>query len=248
MENPEVLWAQSRERLYITIKIVDLKEQNIEILEKNVKFVGSNDKSNFDLNLKLCKDIVPEESKWSVKATCIELSLRKDGDFFWNKLLEEKYNNLRIDWNRWEEDDSDDEVNLNRKAMLDNFSEFTKELPSDLMDKDFTELFNEDLNEEITDDEFIAIKDYGEEYDAAASSDDGFVDNIDLKNIDPAMICKMEEGLITKRDRESLSSPEESLSSLDESLSSSENNSPIPEDEVEIKEDGYLLEDEFKAV
>ena len=27
-----------------------------------------------------------------------------------------------------EEDDSDDEVNLNRKAMLDNFNEFTKTL------------------------------------------------------------------------------------------------------------------------
>ena len=241
MENPEVLWAQSRERLYITIKIVDLKEQNIEILEKNVKFIGCNDKSNFDLNLKLCKHIVPEESKWSVKATGIEFSLRKDGDFFWNKLLEEKYNNLRIDWNRWEEDDSDDEVNLNRKAMLDNFSEFTKTLPSELMEKDFTQLFNEDLNEEITDDEFIAVKDYGEEYDATASSEDGFVDNVDVKNIQPEMICKMEEGLITKRDRESLSSPEESLCS-------SENNSPIPEEELEIKEDGYLLEDEFKAV
>ena len=109
------------------------------------------------------------------------------------------------------------------------------------MEKDFTQLFNEDLNEEITDDEFIAVKDYGEEYDATASSEDGFVDNVDVKNIQPEMICKMEEGLITKRDRESLSSPEESLCS-------SENNSPIPEEELEIKEDGYLLEDEFKAV
>ena len=41
MENPEVLWAQSRERLYITIRIVDLKEQKHRNFEKNVKFIGA---------------------------------------------------------------------------------------------------------------------------------------------------------------------------------------------------------------
>ena len=42
------------------------------------------------------------------------------------------------------------------------------------MDKDFSELFNEDFNEEITDDEIFELKDYEEEYDASPSSEDWF--------------------------------------------------------------------------
>ncbi len=266
MENPEVLWAQSRERLFLTIRIVDLKEQNIEILENCLKFNGKNETNEFNLNLKLYKTIRPNDSSWSVKANRVEFSLRKDGNFFWSKLLEEKYNNLRIDWSRWQdEDDSDDEVNQNRREMLDNFGEFTKTLPSELMDKDFSELFNEDLNEEITDDEIFELKDYGEEYDASPSSEDGFVDNIDVRNVDPEMMSKMEEGLITRRDRESLSSPEDSLSGDDnnneDNINSGDNinnedniNSEegleefIPDKEIQVKEDGPLLEEEFKIV
>ena len=254
MENPELLWAQSRERLFLTIRIVDLKEQNIEILENSIKFDGKNETNEFNLNLKLYKTIKPNDSNWSVKANRVEFSLRKDGNFFWSKLLEEKYNNLRIDWSRWQdEDDSDDEVNQNRSAMLDNFGEFTKTLPSELMDKDFSELFNEDLNEEITDDEILELKDYGEEYDASPSSEDGFVDNVDVRNVDPEMMSKMEEGLITKSDRESLSSPDDSLSgedyiNSDDNISEDILEENITKNEIEVKEDGRLLEEEFKIV
>ena len=55
MENPEVLWAQSRERLFLTIRIIDLKEQNIEILENSIKFIGRNEQNEFNLNLKFYK-------------------------------------------------------------------------------------------------------------------------------------------------------------------------------------------------
>ena len=67
MENPEVLWAQSRERLFLTIRIVDLKEQNIEILENSVKFNGKNETNEFNLNLKLYIKIIPNNPINSLK-------------------------------------------------------------------------------------------------------------------------------------------------------------------------------------
>lgn len=218
MENPEILWAQTRDRVFITIKIIDLKEQEIEILDNIIIFKGKNNESDFNLKLRLFKTIITTESNWSIKVNGVEFNLRKDGDFFWGKLLTEKYNNLRIDWSRWQDDDdSDDEVNQNRKMMLDNFSEFTKTLPKDLMEKDFTELFNEDLDEEIKEEDLPKNnKIHDEEYDAGPSSEDGFIDNIDVRNIGQEMMSKMEEGRITREDRESLSSPESSCSSPEE--------------------------------
>ena len=101
--------------------------------------------------------------------------------------------------------------------MLDNFSEFTKTLPKDLMEKDFTELFNEDLDEEIKEEDLPENnKIHDEEYDAGPSSEDGFIDNIDVRNIGQEMMSKMEEGRITREDRESLSSPERSNSMTEE--------------------------------
>ena len=93
--------------------------------------------------------------------------------------------------------------------MLDNFSEFTKTLPQDLMEKDFTELFNEDIDEEIKEDDMPVVRD--EEYDASPSSEDGFVENVDMSSADQELISKMEEGRITRKDRESLSSPESNI-------------------------------------
>lgn len=248
MENPEILWAQSRDKLFMTIKIQNLKESNIDILQDLIKIQGSSDVTKVNLELGLFKKVLVDESYWTSKEDSILVTLKKDGDFFWNKLLKEKYSNLRIDWNRWQDDDdSDDEVTQNRKTMLNNFSDFTKTLPSELMEKDFTELFNEDLDEEITDDEIVALKNF---------DDDSFIDNVDVRNIDPEMMSKMEEGLITKKDRESLSSPENSSGSTtpipreDEVVDGVVNEDEvINENEVSpIKEDGVFLEDEFRQV
>ena len=82
MENPEILWAQTRERVFITIKIIDLKEQEIEILDNILIFKGKNNESDFNLELKLFKTIITTESNWSVKVNGVEFNLRKDGDFF----------------------------------------------------------------------------------------------------------------------------------------------------------------------
>ena len=248
METPEILWAQSREKLFMTVKIQNLQESNIEILQDTINIRGISNLTKINLELNLFKKILVDESYWELKENSVEITMKKNGDFFWNKLFLEKYGNLRIDWNRWQDDDdSDDEVTQNRKTLLNNFSEFTKTLPSELMEKDFTELFNEDLEDEITDDEIIATKNFDE---------DSFIDNVDVRNINPEMMSKMEEGLITKKDRESLSSPDNSSGSntpTPKEVESDVENETDVENENDIRispvnEDGVFLEDEFRQV
>ena len=42
MVNPEILWAQSREKVFITLNIEGISEQNIKIDIDSVKFTGKN--------------------------------------------------------------------------------------------------------------------------------------------------------------------------------------------------------------
>ena len=57
MVNPEILWAQSREKVFITLNIEGILEQNITIDIDSVKFVGKNKEHEFDIYIDLIKII-----------------------------------------------------------------------------------------------------------------------------------------------------------------------------------------------
>lgn len=189
MENPEILWAQSRVNVFLTIVISDLKQHNIAIEEDHLILEGKINGGELDLKLEFLKNVNKNESKWRIYSNKIEFLLVKEIPIFWNKFSNKKYNNLKIDWNKWQDED-DSDLEMDQKGIMKDFSDFTKTLPSELMEKDFTELFPDDFSPFIEDG-----------YEAEPSSEEN---NIDMDS----MISKMEEGLITDEDRESLSSPE----------------------------------------
>ena len=189
MENPEILWAQSRVNIFLTIIVNDLKQHKIVIEENYLILQGEINDGELDLKLEFFKNINKNESKWRIYSNKIEFLLVKEIPIFWNKFSNIKYNNLKIDWNKWQDED-DSEGESNKSGILKDFSDFTKTLPSELMEKDFTELFPDDFSPFIEDG-----------YEAEPSSEEN---NVDIDS----MISKMEEGLITDEDRESISSPE----------------------------------------
>ena len=153
----------------------------------------------------------------------------------------QRHNNLRIDWNRWdivEDTDSDEEMaglSYEQENLINNFQDFTKTLPSEFMDKDLNEIFPGDINGEITDD-FEDGCGCEESYECENNccgerEEDINVENLDIKKLDAHLITKMEEGRITRKDRESLSSNDGELAS-NESCGCCENtDSTIPENE-----------------
>ena len=208
MDNPEILWAQSREKVFITLNIEGINEQNIEMKLDRITFEGKNSKKEYNLEIELLKIIDPNESTWQIKPNCVTFTLKKNPEVFWNKLSPQKYNNLRVDWNRWdivEESDSDEEtegMTYQKLDMINNFKDFTKTLPSELMNKDLGELFPED---DVSDD----CEETGECTSGCcgnSSLDDLNIENLDINKLDEELINKMEEGRITRKDRESLSS------------------------------------------
>ena len=154
MAQPEILWAQSRDKIFITLTADGINQYDIEINENNItlkdmtlkdmslKDITLKDMSFFELNF--LKNINKEESYFNSFSNKLEFCIIKEFSVFWKKLSNDKYN-FRVNWNKWVDEDSDDD-DQNKTDMVNNFTDFTKTLPSELMEKDFSTLMEEDFS------------------------------------------------------------------------------------------------------
>ena len=146
MLNPQILWAQDRKSIFLTFEIRDIREQNINFSKNNITIQGRNDKNDFDISVDLYSEINCEESTWSIKPKGIICTLNKNVEKFWSKLSPVKMNNLKIDWTKWiNEDDSDleEDYPFDKNEIMSGFENFKKELPEDVLEKDFEQLMPE---------------------------------------------------------------------------------------------------------
>lgn len=189
MKNPEILWAQDKQNIYLSLEIPNVKNQNIDILDNRIKFNGENVEGEWGIDMELWGKIMVDDSTWAVKQRLVEITLRKDTNIYWNKLSKNRYLNLRIDWNKWdmvEEDEEEDNISYEDLNLMNNFRDFTKTLPSELMDKDFSELLPEGLDN-------IDNSDSNDSDEASSDSDESInndsennkeIDEIDESNIE----------------------------------------------------------------
>lgn len=170
MSNPPVLWAQDRSHVFVTLEILNVKEQNLDFEARKIHFRGKNDSQEYDFEIELHSDILETQVDWQVRPTGVKITLEKVQRKFWNRLTQNKQNNVKIDWQKWvNEDESEDSDE--QDEMLQNFNDFKKTLPSDLLEKDFSEILPHDNSDEITDDAL------SEDEDTDMSEDDGFEAN-----------------------------------------------------------------------
>ena len=177
--NPSILWAQDRANLYITIEIKNFKNQDITFKSNNVNLIGNSEKRDYNIMIELNSEINLEESSWVIKQNCIELKLVKNKLIFWQKLTKNKQNNIRIDWQKWKDEEDDEEE---ENEILQDFSSFQKQLPEEFMNKNFDDLLTQDLgNTEMEIEELNDINlEEEEEADIDSSSPDVMVENNDI--------------------------------------------------------------------
>jgi prostaglandin-E synthase len=138
--NPSILWAQDRANLFITIEVNNFKNQDITFNTNNVRLVGTSGNIEYDIVIDFNSDIVNEKSNWIIKQNCIELVVMKGKQLFWHKLTKNKQNNIRIDWQKWKDEDDDED------ELLQDFSSFQKQLPEEFMNQNFEDMLPEDLD------------------------------------------------------------------------------------------------------
>lgn len=113
---PPVLWAQSKECVYLTFD-VECKEPDIKINNDSVYFKGINalDKKLNEVKIELYDTVSPDTSTHVNKGRNIEMVLTKEkkNASFWPSLTKDKKkpHYLKIDFNKWrDEDDLNEEV------------------------------------------------------------------------------------------------------------------------------------------
>ncbi|KGN59490.1 co-chaperone protein p23-2 [Cucumis sativus] len=111
--NPEVLWAQRSDKVYLTVSLPDAKDISVKCEPHGLFSFSAKglQGSSFDFTLELFGSIVPEGCKTKVSLRNIICSIQKEQKGWWKRLLkteEKPAPYLKVDWNKWcDEDESD---------------------------------------------------------------------------------------------------------------------------------------------
>ncbi|KAJ3674790.1 hypothetical protein LUZ60_005406 [Juncus effusus] len=111
---PEVLWAQRSDRVYLTISVPDAKDVKVKA-EANGLFsfsaVGPQGEA-FSFSLELFDSIQSEGLKMKTGLRNIICSVQKEKKEWWKRLLksEAKHPYIKVDWNKWVDEDDESEL------------------------------------------------------------------------------------------------------------------------------------------
>jgi hypothetical protein len=109
-----MMWAQDKTRVFITIKLQDVYDEEIVFEPGHFLFKGrvASPEIFYDCNFQLFEDILPDhsETKYNKFGRYLQLNLRKKVDSIWWPRLAKTTNKLhhvRIDWEKWVEGEDD---------------------------------------------------------------------------------------------------------------------------------------------
>lgn len=126
---PEVLWAQRFDKIYLTVSLPDAKDVSVKSEPQGLftfSAVGAQG-DPFSFSLELYDTISPEGSKTNIGLRNIICSIQKEKKGWWKRLLkseEKPAPYIKVDWNKWCDEDeeenalsdslpSDDDIGVN---------------------------------------------------------------------------------------------------------------------------------------
>ena len=122
---PDLVWAQRKDRLFITIDLPGVTDTNINLTpDGKLTFSGMVKDQKYEINIDLFKEVIIEDSKWNLKGRNVILNVvKKDQDEeYWTRLTKEKikHPHIKADWNKWiEEDEEGQELNADLNGDWD---------------------------------------------------------------------------------------------------------------------------------
>ncbi|CAI2738036.1 unnamed protein product [Dicrocoelium dendriticum] len=107
---PQVLWAQRKDILYVTISLGDVKDKVINVKDGSLHFRGKSGTPkpiDYEVNLEFYSQVDPESVRQANTCREIFLVIKKKESGFWPRLLSTSAKQpwLRVDFNRWKDED-----------------------------------------------------------------------------------------------------------------------------------------------
>lgn len=112
---PSLKWYQSKEYIYMTIDVSLAKDNGIKLYNnKNIIFNVISGDIQYYMEFELYKEYDLVDSKYFFTEKNIKIILKKNNNENWDRLTLNKNcykNNIKIDWDLWVNEQSDDEDN-----------------------------------------------------------------------------------------------------------------------------------------
>lgn len=129
---PPIKWAQDQIRIFITICLSEILDEIIEIDETFINIRLKSGGNLYEYKLELFDQISPKDNITRINKTVggISLVLRKSNTLnWWTRLTKGSFKNpnISIDWDKWVENEFEDDVTPDGEVDLNNLpdSEFT---------------------------------------------------------------------------------------------------------------------------
>jgi CS domain len=112
---PQVRWAQRKDLVYIKIDVDGLEKEkpNVQLNEDSLLFESTHEGKHYKVELPFHDKVDVETSKYDVRPRYVEFVIKKaaGGGEYWPRLLnnKNKYHWLKVDWNKWKDEDEDDD-------------------------------------------------------------------------------------------------------------------------------------------
>jgi prostaglandin-E synthase len=110
---PNIKWAQRKDKLFITIDVVDIANPKIDIENGRVlKFHGTTKDHTYGFELEFYEEVSKEDSKYTLDSRNIFLNIQKQTKGpYWPRLTKEsvKLNWLHPDWKLYIDEDEEEE-------------------------------------------------------------------------------------------------------------------------------------------
>lgn len=110
---PPIKWAQRKDKVFITIDVVNVKDPKIDIVDKKtVKFSGSDANHHYSFELELYDEVNKEESKYTLESRNIFLNIKKvNKTSYWPRLTKAtgKFAWINNDWQLYIDEDDEEE-------------------------------------------------------------------------------------------------------------------------------------------
>ena len=125
---PRAKWAQDARLIFLTICLEDCKTPKIDINRQHLTFEGAGGSKGIShkLEVHFLKEIDIQESRFVIRDREIEFVLmKKEQGPFWTRLVQSmaKQHWLRVDFERWKEEDDSEEDEAQKDLSEDELNE-----------------------------------------------------------------------------------------------------------------------------
>ena len=109
---PEIVWAQRKDSLYVTIKLVEATGVKVDLTATTLAFSAESEEKAYAFDLAFFAEVVPEESVWKVHGRNVQMHVVKKAaaDEHWPRASTDKAwekRHVACDWSRYVDEDEE---------------------------------------------------------------------------------------------------------------------------------------------